>query len=242
GPPVVSVIACENTLPGDAQSDWLVAGAGDQTLQGYATSMSVNVGQTVSFKISSTQAAYHIDILRLGYYQGTGAHKVTTITPSAPFPQTQPACLTNATTGLIDCGNWSVSASWAVPANAVSGVYLAHLIRNDTGGGADVPFIVRNDSSHSDIVFQTSDETWEAYNSYGGNSLYQCTVACPPGNPAAYKAAYKVSYNRPFRTGGDDLGQSWLWYSELPMIQFLEQNGYDLTYVAGTDVDGGANL
>src|SRR5207302_5409978 len=102
GPPVVSVIACENTVIGDPKSDWLVAGAGDQTLQGYPTSMSVNVGQTVSFKISSTQAAYHIDILRLGYYQGTGAHKLTTITPSAPFPQTQPACLTNSTTGLID--------------------------------------------------------------------------------------------------------------------------------------------
>src|SRR5437660_6923300 len=66
GPPVVSVIACENTLGGDPQSDWLVPGAGDQTLQGFATSISVNVGQTVNFKISSTQAAYRIDILRLG--------------------------------------------------------------------------------------------------------------------------------------------------------------------------------
>src|SRR5438477_9349051 len=106
GPPVVSVIACENTLQGDPTSDWLVSGAGDQTLQGFATAMSVNVGQTVSFKISSTQAAYHIDILRLGYYQGTGARKLTTIVPSAPFPQTQPACLTNSTTGLMDCGHW----------------------------------------------------------------------------------------------------------------------------------------
>jgi len=170
GPPVVNAIACENTAAGDPQSDWLVAGAGDATLQGFATSMSVNVGQTVSFKISSTQAAYHIDILRIGYYQGAGARKLTTIVPSAPFPQTQPACLTNSTTGLIDCGNWSVSASWAVPATAVSGVYLAHLIRNDTGGGADVPFVVRNDSSHSDIAFQTSDETWEAYNTYGATA------------------------------------------------------------------------
>src|SRR5438309_1717518 len=237
GPPVVNAIACENTAAGDPQSDWLVAGAGDATLQGFATSMSVNVGQTVSFKISSTQAAYHIDILRIGYYQGAGAHKLTTIVPSAPFPQTQPACLTNSTTGLIDCGNWSVSASWAVPATAVSGVYLAHLIRNDTGGGADVPFVVRNDSSHSDIAFQTSDETWEAYNTYGGNSLNQCTVACPPGNPAAYKAAYAVSYNRPFHTPADDMGRSWLTYAELPMLKFLEANGYDVSYIAGTDVD-----
>src|SRR2546421_7413751 len=175
GPPVQSMIACENTAAGVAPSDWLVAGAGDSTLQGFATSMSVNVGQTLSFKISSTQSAYHIDILRLGYYQGTGARKlVQGMAPSAPFPQTQPACLTDSSTGLVDCGNWQVSASWAVPATAVSGVYMAHLIRNDSGAGSDIPFIVRNDSSHSDIAFQTSDETWEAYNTYGGNSLYQC--------------------------------------------------------------------
>src|SRR5207302_2741535 len=102
GPPVVSVIACENTVIGDPKSVWLVSGAGDQTLQGFATAMSVNVGQTVSFKISSTQAAYHIDIVRLGYYQGNGGRRVAQgITPSAPFPQTQPACKTDATTGLI---------------------------------------------------------------------------------------------------------------------------------------------
>ena len=178
GPPVTSVIGCENTLAGDPSSDWQEAGAGDSTLQGFATSMSVNVGQTVSFRVKSTASAYHIDILRLGYYQGNGARKVAGgLTPSARYPQSQPSCLTDSTTGLIDCGNWGVSASWTVPTTAVSGVYLAHLVRNDNGGGSDVPFVVRNDSSHSDLVFQTSDETWEAYNSYGGNSLYQCSVA-----------------------------------------------------------------
>src|SRR5215470_11082115 len=53
GPPVTSVIACENTLPGDPPSDWQVSGAGDPTIQGFATSMSVNVGQTVFFKINT---------------------------------------------------------------------------------------------------------------------------------------------------------------------------------------------
>jgi hypothetical protein len=240
---VVSVIACENTATGDPATDWQVSGAGDATLQGFATSMSVNVGQTVSFKISSTQSAYHIDILRLGYYQGTGARKlVMGLVPSAPFPQTQPACLTTSSTGLIDCGNWGVSASWAVPASAVSGMYIAHLIRNDNGAGSDVPFIVRNDSSHSDIVFQTSDETWQAYNAYGGNSLYQCTVACPPGNPRAYKGAFSVSYNRPFHTALDDGGRDWLTYAEWPMVKYLEANGYDVSYVAAKDVDTGAAL
>ena len=91
-----------------------------------------------------------------------------------------------------------MSASWTVPSNAVSGLYLAHLVRNDTGGSSLIPFVVRNDASHSDILFQTDDETWQAYNSYGGNSLYQCTVNCPPGNSESYKGADTVSYNRPW--------------------------------------------
>ena len=136
GPPVVSVIACENSLPGDPPSDWQVSGAGDSTIQGFATSMSVNVGQTVSFKINTPATSYHIDILRIGYYQGDGARKVVSdMLPTASLPQTQPSCKNDSTgpTGLIDCGNWAVSASWTVPSTAVSGLYVAHLVRNDSG-------------------------------------------------------------------------------------------------------------
>ncbi len=49
GPPVVSAIACENSLPGDPPSDWQVSGSGDQSIQRFATAMSVNVGQTIQF-------------------------------------------------------------------------------------------------------------------------------------------------------------------------------------------------
>jgi len=246
GPPVTNVIACENTQPGDPQSDWFVDGSGDQTIQGFATSMSVNVGQTVSFKIDTPSTNYHIDILRLGYYQGDGARKiVSAMKPTAKLPQTQPACNTDSTTGLIDCGNWSVSASWTVPSTAVSGVYIAHLVRDDAqdpGGDSLIPFVVRNDASHSAVILQTSDATWEAYNTYGGNSLYQCTVACPPGDPNGYKGADAVSYNRPFHTCDDDEGRSCLFYAEWPMIMFLEQNGYDVSYTSESDVASNASL
>jgi len=234
--PVTSPIACENSLPGTPESDWQVPGSGDAAIQGYGTSMSVNVGQTITFKVKSS-AKYHIDILRLGFYQGLGARKVAAgIIPTAAQPQSQPACLVTSGTGLIDCGNWGVSASWAVPSTSVSGVYLAHLVRDDTGGGSVIPFVVRNDASASKLLFQTADETWQAYNSYGGNSLYKCTVSCPAGTPQAYKGASKVSYNRPFHTADDDLGRSWLMYSEVPMIRFLEANGYDVSYTSGLDV------
>ena len=195
-------IVCENQLPGDAPSDWQINGAGDSTIQGFATSMSVNAGQTESFKIKTPSTKYHIDILRLGYYGGNGARKIVAgMLPTATLPQTQPACNTDATTGLIDCGNWSVSASWAVPATAVSGVYIAHLVRDDSqdpGGDSQIMFVVRNDASHSGVLVATSDATWEAYNDYGGNSLYSCTVAARPATRSPTRAADAVSYNRPF--------------------------------------------
>ena len=234
-PPVASAVACENSLPGTPSSDWEVSGSGDSSIQGFGTAMSVNLGESISFKIKSTASAYHIDILRFGYYQGDGARKIAASIPlTAKLPQTQPACLTQSGTGLVDCGNWGVSASWTVPASAVSGVYFAHLVRNDTGGDSMIPFVVRNDAGKSGLVVQTSDTTWQAYNTYGGNSLYQCTVACPTGNPQAYKSAFKVSYNRPFLSTGDQ-GHSWLMDTEYPMIRFLEANGYDVSYISGLD-------
>ena len=232
------MIACENSQPGTPSSDWAISGAGSAAIQGFATSISVNPGDTVRFKINTPSRAYHFDILRLGYYQGNGARKVAAnLQPSASLPQSQPSCLTVPdSTGLIDCGNWAVSASWTVPTTAVSGVYIAHLVREDTAGESHIVFIVRDDARHSDMLFQTSDTTWQAYNTYGGNSLYTCSVSCPPGSPAAYKGASKVSYNRPFHSAEDDQGRSWLMYAEYPMIRFLEANGYDVSYTTGMDV------
>ena len=59
--------------PGNPSSEWDIAGAGDLSIQGFATDISVNKGQTVYFKIKTDAAAYTIDIYRLGYYSGTGS-------------------------------------------------------------------------------------------------------------------------------------------------------------------------
>ena len=124
-------IAAENVLPGNPASQWDVSGAGDTDLQGFATDISVNKGETVSFKIQTPSSSYRIDIYRLGYYGGLGARLVATVQPSATLPQTQPACVSDISTGLVDCGNWAVSASWNVPATATSGIYIAKLVRQD---------------------------------------------------------------------------------------------------------------
>jgi N,N-dimethylformamidase beta subunit-like protein/uncharacterized protein DUF4082/Big-like domain-containing protein len=222
-------ITCENALPGTPDDTWDITGAGDTTIQGFATNISVNNGDTESFKILTNASAYTISIYRLGYYGGDGARLEATLTPSVPLPQTQPNCLTDPATYLYDCGDWGVSASWVVPATAVSGIYIATLTRTDTGGKSQIPFIVRNDSSHADIVFQTSDPTWEAYNTYGGSDFYT--------GGGSIGRAYKVSYNRPIITRGDNEGQNSLFSNEYPAIRFLEQNGYNVTYISGVDTD-----
>ena len=237
-------IAQENQLPGTPSSVWDLQGnpAGDQSIQGFATQISVNQGETVYFKINTPATQYHLDIYRMGYYQGDGARLVATVSVSLAQPQVQPGPLTDPTTGLQDYGTWGVSASWAVPADATSGIYFAKAIRDDTPVGqpqqaSHIVFIVRDDTDHSDILFQTSDETWEAYNNYGdgGNSLYTS-----PTQPAG--RAYAVSYNRPFDTRVVN-PNSWVFGEEYPMVRWLESNGYDVSYATDWDTAfRGANL
>ena len=241
-----NAIEAENCKPGDPASSWDLPGAdaGDVSIQGFATDISVNVGQTAYFKVRTDATAYTMDIYRMGYYNGTGARKVASITPTATLPQIQAACTTDATTGLIDCGNWGVSASWTVPSDATSGIYFVKLTRTDTGGASHIVFIVRNDAYHSALLFQTSDTTWQAYNYSdgfsisGGNSLYG---GHGPGGGAAPGRAYKVTYNRPFTTRSTS-SEDFVFEAEYPMVRFLEANGFDVTYFTGVDAARDGNL
>lgn len=224
-------VACENSKPGAPSSEWEKDPRG--TIEGYAAQISVNVGETVQFKINTPARGYSIDIYRMGYYGGLGARKIASVTPSVSLPQTQPSCLSDSATGLIDCGNWHVSASWPVPATAVSGIYFAHITRTDgTNDDNHIVFIVRNDASHSAVVFKTSDTTWQAYNKWGGNSLYAGDSTAAPGR------AVKVSYNRPFDTReSTPWGRDFVFSNEYPMVRFMEAQGYDVTYLTSLDAD-----
>jgi len=265
-----NAIVAENCREGSPSTEWDINGSGDRKIQGFATDISVNVGETVSFKVRTDSPKYRIDIYRLGYYGGTGARKETTIRPSVPLPQKQPDCLIDDSVRLYDCGNWSVSASWAVPRDAISGIYIARLVREepedpaawlpDNGRGqmekpeatpgaygatglgklanalkepraSHMYFIVRDDSSHADLLFQTSDTTWESYNREGVTSTYG---SFDPAHPM--ERAYKVSLNRPYVTR-DYRAVNLVFNAEYPMVRWLESNGYDVTYSTGLDSD-----
>ncbi|WP_026282681.1 DUF4082 domain-containing protein [Rhizobium sp. 2MFCol3.1] len=250
-------IADENKLQGTPRSEWELQGDGDGTIQGFATDISRNIGQTVDFKIATDSTHYRIDIYRMGYYGGDGARKVASIDKSLTTAQIQPHPIVDMSLGLIDCGNWSVSASWAIPADAVSGVYFAKLVREDGVDDAGIiPFIVRDDAAASNIVFQTSDTTWQAYNAWGGASLYYGEVPVDPANMIGYLPpncscgltaigrASAVSYNRPIITNVSPAGgtHDYIFGVEASAISWLEQNGYDVSYISGVDSSRSGSL
>ena len=228
-----NAIVLENLKQGTPESQWMI-GRADSTIEGFAVQFTINHGNTVDFKINTDSRDYTIEIYRLGYYGGDGARKVATIERDLATAQLQPTPIHDPTTNLVDAGNWSVTTSWAIPQDAVSGIYFAKLTRHDGSLGENmIPFIVRDDEAPSDITFQTSDTTWQAYNWWGGYNLYGgIDIGGHSGR------ATKVSYNRPIitRDGGFASGpQDFIFGAEYAAIRFLEQNGYDVDYISGID-------
>ena len=204
---------------------------GDPNLQGFATDISVNHGETVHFKIDTPYSAYHLDIYRMGYYGGDGARKVATVPPSATGAEAAPLPRrpNYGTDRLRQLGRVRLLGG-------PGGRSVGHLLRQArprrrTSDGSHIFFIVRDDESHSNLLFQTQDTTWEAYNQYGGRSLYQSNDGGPGTNP---DRAYKVSYNRPLTTRGPTPEDS-PFNAEYPMVRWLERNGYDVSYFTGVD-------
>jgi len=225
-------IPAENLLPGNPQSEWDITDAEIQqtdgnSILGFADDISYTAGSIISFKIDVAPAAnYNIKIYRLGYYQGNGARLIADLGTLSGVDQ--PDGVFDPVTRYLDCNNWSVSATWN-STGALSGLYLAKLTRSG-GGASHIAFVIRDDGSTSDLYFQVPDATWQAYNDYGGSSLY----------PSPGGKAVKVSYNRPIvsraGTGGGIYKGNWLMEAEYPMIRWLERNGYYVSYTSNTDI------
>ncbi len=111
---------------------------------------------------------------------------------------------------------------------------LANALREPRA--SHIYFVVRDDDSHSDILFQTSDTTWQAYNRYGGHCTYGHFNSEYPRYLGDKPRAYKVSYNRPLDTRHFRAVNT-VFHAEYPCVRFLEANGYDVSYFTGVDSD-----
>lgn len=231
----------ENAKEGAMGADYTIAGAGDTSNLGFTRQFSVNAGETIDFSCHGDGVI--IDIYRIGYYDGLGWRKVAELENTATS-QPDPSIIPDSNNG-VECSNWSITASWEVPADALSGLFVG-VYRNVTRDNASyIPFIVRNDARAADVAYKTSDTTWAlAYNYYGtpaspltGKSVYGS--GGPLGDIAS--RTHAVSYHRPIVTR-EGISQTYWMACEAPMIRFLERNGIDIKYVASKDVDAGVSV
>jgi hypothetical protein len=96
-----------------------------------------------------------------------------------------------------------------------------------------VPFIVRAAPTRaSTILVQAAVTTWQAYNNWGGRSLYWNHTGVGDDH---------ISFDRPYAQNGApryagafaNLPQAW----EFPLVRFLERYGYDVSYTTDVDTD-----
>jgi len=233
---VENPIVAENQKSANAMS--LTTGNyGDITNQGFATEQSVNVGETINFKVHGD--CLTIDIFRCGYYGGGVYRRVATIPNTATI---QPAATTIPdTNGATTCEGWSVTASWDVPADAVSGMYIAVVRDAVLNNYSNIIFFVREDARTADIVVKVSDSTWgAAYNPFNtmgdaetiesGADLYGVGYLGSIGTRST-----QVSFDRPLITRNKVVNHPYNY--ELALISFLEEQGYNVKYVTCYDLD-----
>ncbi|MDF3300197.1 N,N-dimethylformamidase beta subunit family domain-containing protein [Streptomyces tropicalis] len=210
----------ERGAQGDA--DWRLTATGPaDAVTGYADRVSVRPGEELALHVSTSAASFRVCAFRVGWYGGRQARRVWT-SDSVPgrvqsAPQVLPATRT-------------VRAAWPATLSVDTGGWPegAYLLRLETDGGHQryVPLIVRSAESLGRTVLMHAPATWQAYNCWGGSSLYS-------GASGAYATrSLAVSFDRPYDGSGAD---KFLVY-ERALVVLAERLGVPLAYTTGVDV------
>ena len=229
--PAANPIVLENQQPGTA--GWQIPTAGsrlaDDTsnqIKGYSLAVSVNKGSSLPFAVTVNPAqTFTIAFYRMGWYGGAGG-RLMLQTPVLNGVA-QPACPVVDTATLLVACSWTSSYTLSVPTTWTDGLYLA-ILTNAQGYQNYTPFVIRDDARQASLLYQQPVNTYQAYNDWGGKSLYTF-------NSTSNVRAYKVSFDRPY--AGDGSGDYFGW--EVYLVRWQEQQGYDVTY--STDMDAEVN-
>ncbi len=229
----------------EGSSDWQLTriqldkrdGFRSPKIEGYCSRQSVAAGEPIDIMVSTRPAQeFKIEIFRTGYYDGRGARLMKTLGPFQGKPQPVPQ---PGHKNLHEC-HWDAAVTLTIPDDWPSGVYLGRLstLKDKTGYGywqSYVVFIVKDDRP-ADILFQCSDNTWQAYNKWPSNySVY----THPKGTQGPWAdvsfdrpyAKYAQIYENPQSVGSGE----WLCF-EFPFAYWLEKHGYDVTYCSNSDM------
>lgn len=212
-------IAAENARPGT--TSWHLSGSTGAAIAGYAGTTAATLGDHVQLHVDTAAKRFHVEAYRLGYYGGKQGRLVWQSAEVAGHRQ--PKCARTLGINRIEC-HWPVTTTITITPDWVPGAYLLKLVA-DPGRQSYIPLTLWEPNSHAAYVIDSSVFTWQAWNTYGGYSMYG---GGPPGVTPTYDDRARVmSYDRPYANGE---GAGELIGNELPLISFAEEHDLDVTY------------
>jgi hypothetical protein len=221
---VADWVIAENKRPGTL--DWILGGypPAGQHLEGFASATSVATGGKVDLMVNCSDTSYRIEAYRMGYYQGYGGRMIA----KSPTLKgvAQPPAKVDPSHGTVECP-WNVS--WTADLRGwPPGMYLFRLV-SASNWQQWIPFVVRQaNESTSAYVLMSAVTTYQAYNTWGGWSLYK------DESGANAKRATIVSFDRPYVQTWEQ-GAADFFGNEFPVLYDMERLGLDLDY--WTDID-----
>jgi hypothetical protein len=208
-------------------------------LEGYAKPGSIAPGDTINFYVNSRVGPVTLNI----YRQEVDETFVTAVDVRA-LPE-----LPIGRMDYRDGPSWPPVGEVVIPPDWPSGLYCA---RADAGGETlSIPFVVRaaEPGSQSSIVLMIPDVTYEAYNFWGGRSLYGFvsngddlwsygpSLSTPDQPPEhQFPRAFRVAFGRPHRPGVHDAGEQRWQRWQKPFIQWMARWEIGVELCTATDL------
>lgn len=221
-------------------------------IEGYASLTSVSRGGTIKFYVNTREPSFSLAVYRVGWYGGVGGRQVW---PAGGGSVTLPGLkqdipVAQNSEGLVEC-NWVESYSLTVPnsddkTDWASGMYLVKLTAATSGKQSYIPFVVRDNTSSSTYLFQSSVTTSQAYNPWGGKSVYAFNSSNGPARKVSFNRPYAREHtqpsNYPYITHGTRFGAGLFFQWEINLLRFMEREGYDVSYVTNLDLHENPNI
>ncbi|MEV0592669.1 N,N-dimethylformamidase beta subunit family domain-containing protein [Nonomuraea cavernae] len=206
--------------PAGADRPWRITErGGEHEIEGYADRVSVLPGERFRLLVSTSAPRFTASAFRMGARPVSVWRSARTGGVRQPPPK--------VVEGMVTAAHWKPSLTvdttgWA------EGAYLVRLDAS-TGGQRYVPITVRSASAEGRVVIVNAVTTWQAYNLWGGRSLYT--------GPGGYDdRSRKVTFDRPYDGSGARLFLDF----EQTAIQLAERSGMPLAYLTSLDLRPGA--
>jgi hypothetical protein len=194
--------------------------AAGTTLEAYASATSVKPGAKLSFYVRDSAGSMTV---ARSVPMGIGRVGVSDATVMSGTVNVKNATVpSNASSA--GCG-WPVTTTVTIPSTWTSGLYYAVF-----GAGnqfCTVPFVVRpiSPTAGVKVLVQVPVTTAQAYNNYGGKSLYDY-------NSSAGVPATQVSFNRPHTDPGNFAFDPW----QASFVRWLEKSGIAADFCTSIDL------